>query len=61
MINNVVLLLSATNKETPYEQLVQYRGRAPHLRTEKFIRRRGAHSSKYGTDHWTFVARKKSY
>ena len=56
MINNVVLLLSATNKETPYEQLVQHRGRTPHLRTKKC-----AHSSKYGTDHWTFVARKKSY
>ena len=24
MINNVVLLFAATNKETPYEQLLQY-------------------------------------
>ena len=35
--------------------------KAPHLRIEKFNKRRGAYLSKYGTDHWTFVARKKSY
>ena len=35
--------------------------KAPHLRIQKFNKRRGAYLSKYGTDHWTFVARKKNH
>ena len=34
--------------------------KAPHLRIEKSNKRCGAYLSKYGTDRWTFVARKKS-
>ena len=35
--------------------------KAQHLRIEKLNKHHGAYLSKYGTDIWTFVVRKKSY